>query len=226
MAHTHDIYLEIGKKKVIAVARDWPGWARGGRDEESALQALVDYAPRYARVMEKTGLGFQAPASAADLRVVERIEGNGTTDYGVPGHPLPGDARPVEPGELKHLKEALQACWQAFDKAVRAAEGKELRKGPRGGGRELEKIVEHVTGSAEGYLSATGGSLKNKDAPPEQAADELREAVLATVDASVRGEIAEKGPRGGTRWPARYFIRRLAWHILDHVWEIEDRVEA
>ena len=22
----------------------------------------------------------------------------------------------------------------------------------------------------------------------------------------------------------RYFVRRLAWHVLDHVWEIEDRL--
>jgi len=24
-------------------------------------------------------------------------------------------------------------------------------------------------------------------------------------------------------WPARYAIRRTAWHVLDHAWEIEDR---
>ncbi len=23
---------------------------------------------------------------------------------------------------------------------------------------------------------------------------------------------------------ARYFVRRTAWHVLDHLWEIEDRL--
>ena len=45
-----DVYLEVGKKKVIAGALEWPGWCRIGRDEESALQALAEYAPRYAKV--------------------------------------------------------------------------------------------------------------------------------------------------------------------------------
>jgi hypothetical protein len=40
----------------------------------------------------------------------------------------------------------------------------------------------------------------------------------------VRGELAERGPRGGIRWPARYYVRRAAWHVLDHAWEIEDRL--
>ena len=25
------------------------------------------------------------------------------------------------------------------------------------------------------------------------------------------------------KWTARYFLRRAAWHVLDHVWEIEDK---
>jgi hypothetical protein len=31
------------------------------------------------------------------------------------------------------------------------------------------------------------------------------------------------GPRGGKIWSVRYFVRRTAWHALDHAWEIEDR---
>jgi hypothetical protein len=37
-------------------------------------------------------------------------------------------------------------------------------------------------------------------------------------------------PNGGTPpvpkgWPPRYAARRIAWHALDHAWEIEDRSE-
>ena len=38
-------------------------------------------------------------------------------------------------------------------------------------------------------------------------------------------------PRAGTpladrRWPARYAAHRIAWHALDHAWEIEDRSDV
>jgi hypothetical protein len=32
-------------------------------------------------------------------------------------------------------------------------------------------------------------------------------------------------PLAGRRWPARYAAHRIAWHALDHAWEIEDRSE-
>ncbi len=118
----------------------------------------------------------------------------------------------------------LQACWLSFDAAVEAAHGLELTKGPRGGGRELAGIVEHVLGAEAGYLSPLGGKFK---AQANWAADSerrrLRDAVLETLAASARGEIAALGPRGGRRWSPRYFTRRAAWHVIDHIWEIENR---
>ena len=51
----------------------------------------------------------------------------------------------------------------------------------------------------------------------------LRDAVLAGLAAAARSEIPARGPRGGLRWRPRYFVRRVAWHLLDHAWEIEDR---
>jgi hypothetical protein len=27
-----------------------------------------------------------------------------------------------------------------------------------------------------------------------------------------------------TKWPVPYAIRRIAWHALDHAWEMEDRL--
>jgi hypothetical protein len=91
-----DVYLEIGKKRTFAGAIDWPGWCRIGRDEGSALQALVDYGPRYARILSATPLGFQAPADASALAVVERLEGNATTDFGAPAVAPSSDTRPVD----------------------------------------------------------------------------------------------------------------------------------
>src|SRR6185295_8098611 len=71
-----DICLEAGAKRVLASALEWPGWARGGRDRAAALQALVDYGPRYARVLRGTRLGFHAPAGAPAFAIVEILKGN------------------------------------------------------------------------------------------------------------------------------------------------------
>jgi hypothetical protein len=219
-----DVYLEVGKKKVMAGALEWPGWCRGGRDEESALQALAEYWPRYERVLRAAKIDFDAQAEAPAMKVVERVEGNATTDYGVPVIPPSVDAETVSAAEMQKLRAILEACWTAFDAAVEAAHGKELRKGPRGGGRELEGIIEHVVGAEEGYLSSLGGKAPRGSDEPEERLDLERRAVLDTLEAWRRGEIEPTGPRGGARWSARYFVRRAAWHVLDHVWETEDRV--
>jgi len=53
--------------------------------------------------------------------------------------------------------------------------------------------------------------------------EQTRSAVLEGLAASAGGKIAARGPRGGVRWKPRFFVRRLLWHALDHLWEIEDR---
>lgn len=95
-----EVYLEMAQKRTFAVALDWPGWCRSGRDEASALGALWAYAPRYAHLLESTELGFLEPADAADMKVVERLAGNATTNFGAPALALAQYAQPVEPGTL------------------------------------------------------------------------------------------------------------------------------
>ena len=220
-----DVYLEIGAKRTFAGAIDWPGWARSGRDESSAQQALLDYGPRYARVLAGEGIDFQPPENAAALVIVERLEGNSTTDFGAPGIAPSSDSRPVDEDQLAQLQALLRACWRTFDQAVSKAAGKELRRGPRGGGRDLEAIAAHVLGADEGYLAALGWKLKNRPiGEPAVGLSRVRQETLEALASSARGEIPAQGPRGGTRWSARYFVRRTAWHVLDHAWEIEDRL--
>lgn len=220
-----DVYLEIGKKRTVASVIDWPGWCRSARDEESVLQALFDYAPRYAKVLKAAKVSFTPPDEIAAFNVVERLEGNASTDFGICDLPTSSDKQPIDDAELKHLHKILHACWKALDKAAAAAEGKELRKGPRGGGRELEGVVEHVMGGEQGYLSRLG--RKHVKQEGHDLAEELAQThqeALDALDAAARGDVPESGPRGGKIWLPRYFVRRVAWHVLDHVWEIEDRV--
>jgi len=220
-----EVYLENGAKKTIAGALDWPGWTRISKDEASALQALVDYGPRYAAAMKLNRIDFTPPSSTDTLRVVERLQGGVETDFGAPGLAPAADEQPIDEAELARLQRILEASWMALDAAIRAAQGKELRKGPRGGGRGLESIHQHVVESAAAYLRRLVYKLEPQDG--ESLADQqkrVRLAALEALAASARGEVPAQGPRGGKVWSGRYFTRRFVWHILDHTWEIEDRI--
>jgi hypothetical protein len=218
------IYLEVGAKRTFACAVDWPGWARSGRDEESAIAALLESASRYAKIVRGTRLGFVTPASISGLRVSERLRGNATTDFGAPGAVPHVDAKPVSAVEVARIGRLIEATWRAFDDAVKSARGVTLSKGPRGGGRELDDISRHVGDAEAGYLAALGWPFK-ADPRASAAAEQkrMRAAVLEGLAASARGEIAAQGPRGGKRWGPRQFARRLTWHAIDHAWEIADR---
>jgi hypothetical protein len=223
-------YLEVGQKKTFAGAVDWPGWGRLGRDEAAAVQALVDYGPRYGRILQAAGIPFQPPADASGLTVVERLTGTTTTDFGAPDVAPAGDVAPFGEDDLAQMRPLLAACWQAFDAAVQAADGKDLRTGPRGGGRNLAKIVDHVLQADGAYLRRLAWKHKidvPADAGWQYLLEEhrrMRPAILEALAAAARGELPGQGPRGGTVWPPRYFIRRSIWHLLDHAWEIEDRI--
>jgi hypothetical protein len=221
-----NVYLEIGKKRTFAGALDWPGWCRSGSDEASAMQALYVYAPRYARAIASARQGFTAPQAVSTFAVVERLAGNAGTDFGAPSAPPPVDEDPVSEADVQRLQALLEAIWGSFDTAVQAAQGKELRTGPRGGGRDLEKILRHAFEAEIAYLKQLGGKFKPHDAlaDPRLSFAPLRQAIRETLGPSARGELPLVGPRGGKRWTLRFYVRYAAWHLLDHTWEIEDRI--
>jgi hypothetical protein len=218
-----DIYLEVGAKRTFAGAVDWPGWCRRGADPEEAVEALARAAARYGRALRGTRLGFKPPP-ASSLEVVERLKGDATTDFGAPGAEPSADRAPVRAADLRRFETILRATWRAFDRAAESGSGKRLRKGPRGGGRSREGIIDHLIGADRGYLAALGWKQKWEESSDHgKALAETRKAILEGLKASAAGEIPRRGPRGGTRWSPRYFVRRVAWHALDHAWEIEDR---
>ena len=220
------VFVETGKKRIFAGAVDWPGWCRSGRDEETTLQAVIDYGSRYSQVLHNKEIEFQIPNDASELIVTERHDGNSTTDFGAPAIILNVDREPIDQMEFERLQTILLACWQAFDSAVQRAAGNELRKGPRGGGRDVEKIVDHVLETDRGYLARLAWKHKREGGKsPVEELSLTRGAILNALEVAVNGELPEQGPRGGVIWSPRYFIRRVAWHVLDHAWEIEDRIE-
>jgi hypothetical protein len=218
------IYLEVGAKRTFAGAVDWPGWCRAGRREDDAIEALATYADRYRRVVGRLRLGFQLPADASAVEVVERLKGDAGTDFGAPGGSPRVDATPIDPADAKRLESILRACWRTLEAAVEDAGDRELRKGPRGGGRTVEGIVEHVLGAESGYMSRVGRKFSaSGDGSPGAQVAAAGGILLDEMADAIRDGVPPAGPRGGTRWTARYYVRRSAWHVLDHAWEIEDR---
>jgi hypothetical protein len=215
---TIDIAIESGSKKTFAGAVEWPGWSRTGKDEASAIQALFDYGPRYARAMRAAKFEFRPPENPQAFEITERLAGTTTTDFGAPDAALADNMLPVDEAELARYQSILEACWGALDEAARSAAGKELRKGPRGGGRETDEIVRHTLEAHAAYLGRIGVKL-----PPGADLSVMRQISSQALTAAAHGELPTHGPRGGAYWTPRYFVRRAAWHILDHAWEIEDR---
>ncbi len=210
------VYLESGTRRVFACALDWPGWCRAGRDAEQALEALTAAAPRYAVVAARAAIPF--PVKAGDgFDVVERLAGSTTTDFGAPGEVAGRDTRPLTRKEADRVAALVAASWTVFERVVAGAP-LELRKGPRGGGRDRDAIVEHVLDAEVQYARKLGLHLRQPPRADAAAVKALRNAIIRALHAtSGIPRVSEKG------WPPRYAARRIAWHVLDHAWEIEDR---
>lgn len=217
------VYLEVGTKRVFAAALDWPGWCRSGPDEDQALRTLLDYAPRYAKAVSKAARSFAAPADPKGFRVVERLPGDATTDFGAPGAVPEADGKALSEAGLDRLLPVLTACWDAFDAAARDAASKTLRPGPRGGGRDVKRMKAHVLDADSAYVGQLGGKFGSAGEEVEAELRRVHEVFVETLRRRIRGELPGVGPRGGARWSPRYAVRRSSWHALDHAWEIEDR---
>jgi hypothetical protein len=213
---TVSVCLEVGTKRVFAAALEWPGWVRAGKTGELALEALAGAGGRYAPVAALAGLSPPKP----DFDVVEQVPGDATTDFGAPSGIAAVDRTPLTAKQAKRLADLVAASWTYLDQVVAAAPA-ELRKGPRGGGRDRDKIVAHVTGAEEAYAGKL--AIRPRDLDPDDAGpgSAVRRALLEVLGRPSTGEpLKEKG------WPPRYAARRIAWHVLDHAWEIEDRTEG
>jgi hypothetical protein len=208
------IATEAGAKKVFASAVDWPGWSRSGKTEEAAIEALLAYAGRYAPVARLARLDLP---EAFDADVVERNEGGSGTDFGVPSRVTRADARPVSKTDAERLAAIVRAAWTRFDRVAAGAPA-ELRKGPRGGGRDRDKMAGHVVESDWYYAREIGLKLKQPRPDDRKAVEAMRQEVLAVL-----GQPSDGSPLAGRRWTARYAAHRIAWHALDHAWEMEDR---
>ena len=218
------VFLEVTPEQAVASALDWPGWCRAGRDDDAALETLASYAGRYAPVAAHAGVSF--PSTVA-FGVAERGPGGPATAFAAPEcrRPFPqvtagAERAKVTPAAARRLAGLVTAAWAAFDE-VAAASPAELRKGPRGGGRDRDQLIGHVIGADTAYARKLGVKRKQPAAGDTAAIGELREALAVVVGAPSDGSPVV---RGG--WTPRYAARRIAWHVLEHAWEMQDRAES
>jgi len=213
-----EVSIEAAPKKSFATAVDWPGWSRSAKAEALAIETLASYGERYAHVAKLAGEALDDP-DRLELDVVERTEGGGSTEFGVPGNVTNHDRQPLSAKEADRLARLVEAAWQTFDKVAKQAP-QDLRKGPRGGGRNTSKIVDHVLGSDHAYAREMGLRIPPPDSGDRATVEALRAAML-----EVLRQKSDGSPLAGRKWTTRYAAHRIAWHALDHAWEIEDRSE-
>jgi hypothetical protein len=207
------VYLEEGKQRVFACALDWPGWCRSARTPDLALETLAAYTPRYAEVADEAGVPFVV----STFEVVERLPGSASTDFGVPEQFATADTAPLRAGEAARLAALVAASWAIFDR-VAAQAPPELRKGPRGGGRDRDKMIDHVLASEVSYVRKLGIKHRLIAINDYSAIVGLRKTIFDALAAESDGSPPVVGG-----WPPRYAARRIAWHVLDHAWEMLDR---
>jgi hypothetical protein len=219
MTNALRVTLEIGpkKKKVAAVAPDWPGLERGAKSGDAAIAALRSYLPRYAEVTKLAGMHAEF-AAITDIDVVEQYLGTGSTDFwGISFAFSSIDGQQMSTEDLERELTLMRACWTYFDD-VRGRVSAEMRKGSRGGGRDRDRIVRHVPGVEQDWARKLGIST------PQGAVVTDGEGLRAYRDAYCTATRAfHSDGKPARTWPLRYLIRHTAYHTMDHAWEMEDK---
>ena len=140
-----------------------------------------------------------------DLEVVDRVPGGSGTEFGVPSVVIDLDRRAVTAADAGRIVGLVAAAWTVFDRVVAAAPA-ELRKGPRGGGRDRDKIVGHVVESDWDYAREMGLRIPQPDPTDRAAVKAEREAML-----EVLRQPSDGSPLAGRKWPAP--LRRPAHRL-------------
>lgn len=219
MDHTLRVVVETGprEKKVVAVAPDWPGLERGATTEGAAIDRLQSYLPRYAKVAKLAGKE-QEFSAITGVDVVEQYLGTGSTDFWGISFALSSiDRAGMSKTELEHELSLMQACWRFFD-GVRGRVSAEMARGPRGGGRDRDRIVLHTLGVEQDWAKKVG--VQSREGVVVAGAKGLK-AYRDEYCSAIRVFHSEN--RMARTWPLRFLVRHTAYHTLDHSWEMEDK---
>lgn len=204
--------------KAVAFALDWPGWSRGARSPEQALVTLEAYRSRYRPIAAGAGLTDEFDGAGA-IEVVEDRVGTGSTDFwGISFAPSSFEHDPMDADEMERKLRLVRAAWDYFDQ-VGSRVSAEMRKGPRGGGRDRDRIIRHtIRTESEDFAKRVG--LKVPEGGALGAAlPAYRDAYVEAIRGYQRNEVRGRM----VTWTLPFLIRHTAFHTLDHAWEMEDK---
>ncbi|MFI5255235.1 MAG: hypothetical protein ACHQ15_07250 [Candidatus Limnocylindrales bacterium] len=206
-------------KRTVAFSLDWPGWSRGARSLELALETLEAYRERYRPIAGLAGMAREFDA-AGPLEVVEDRVGTGSTDFwGISFYPSSTEQGALSDAEFERGIALLRACWAFFD-GVAARVSAEMQKGPRGGGRDRDRIIRHtIRTESEDFARQVGLRIPEEAALTPDGLRQHRETYVAAMRAYNAGDVA----RRMRSWTLPFLIRHSAFHTLDHAWEMEDK---
>ncbi|MCU0261577.1 MAG: hypothetical protein MUE78_11205 [Ilumatobacteraceae bacterium] len=214
------VVLERGPKgkRSVAFAVDWPGWSRGAKTPELALDVLESYRPRYRPVAERAGLAGELD-DTGPLEVVEDRIGNSSTDFwGISFTPSGLETEPMDDAELERKITLVRACWAYFDD-VAARVSPEMRRGPRGGGRDRDQIIGHtIRAESQDMAKKVGVGVPDERALTPEGLREHRERYVAAMRAYHAGEVKRM-----RSWNLPFLLRHTGYHVMDHAWEMEDK---
>ena len=207
------------EKKAAAFAVDWPGWSRGAKTPDAAVDLLETYRERYRPIAALAGFDAEFDR-AGRLQIVEDHVGVGSTDFwGISFAPSSFEQGPMPEDELERKLALLQAAWRHLDD-VAARVSPEMRKGPRGGGRNREEIVRHVLLWEQADLARRVGVIwpAGEDRTPDGLRAHHGDYLAALRNYNAGGRMAR-----GRNWTIALLLRHTAFHALDHAWEMEDK---
>jgi hypothetical protein len=157
--------------------------------------------------------------AAGPLDVIEDRVGTGSTDFwGISFSPSSSEPGPMDDSEMDRKITLLRACWAFFD-GVAGRVSAEMRKGPRGGGRDRDQIIRHtIRVESEDFARRVGLRIPEGGALTPDGLVAYREAYVAAMHAYNRGE-----GKWMQSWTLPFLIRHSAFHVMDHAWEMEDK---
>ncbi len=194
------------------------GLEQGGKTPELALELLDSYRERYRPVAVAARRADEFDA-AGPLDVVEDRVGPGSTDFwGISFAPCRLEHEPMDDAEIDRKITLLHECWSFFDE-VAARVSADMRKGPRGGGRDRDQIIRHtIRTESEDFAKRLGLRIPEEGALTPKGLRDYRETYAATMRAYNAGE----GKRMRS-WNLPFLIRHSAFHTMDHAWEMQDK---
>jgi hypothetical protein len=221
MAEKTRMTLEIGpkRKKVVAVAADWPGLERGAKTQDGAIENLHSYIPRYSQVAKLAEMDAEFD-TIQKLDLVEEYLGTGSTDFWGISYAFSSiDKQDMASDELERELRLMQACWFFFDEVCRRVSA-EMQKGPRGGGRDRDHIIRHTLYTEHNWEKMIGVFTPDDAILTVEGLKTHRESYCQAIrDYHSHHKLAGKM----AKWPLRFLIRHTAFHTLDHAWEMEDK---